>query len=301
MFLYPPFADDSTNTIYIVDNPSDSADNVAALVAFDRPPLQVELEVTVYEVSTGNGGKLGLDWDAWKSNLSGSLAYGSTSSAGPADTGSDVFTTALSLDARALAEFLNYTVQTGTSKVLTTSKLTMVNSEDQPGALVGGGARGTATGNIATVASKTVIPFTVQTQTADNGNNGINEIVDVETAFEGVEVKLLPFIGTDSITLTVDTTVNSLVGYSKSKDIPIISSRTLTSVVNIADGQVLILGGLDKTTDTKSRVGIPGLKDIPVIQYLFSKESKVKSTSKVLISLKPKMKKFDDPVALAMP
>jgi len=293
VFLFPPFADDSTNTIYIVDNPGDMADNLAALQMFDKPPLQLELEVFIYEINEGDRGKLGLDWDSWKRFTTGSLEYGSNSDSAFFDKDSDSYATLLTLDARVLADFLNYTVQTGTSKVLTSTKLTMVNSEDVAGGLTGGG-RGTSTATPAVVESTVAIPYTVLQEDAGgtNSSNSRNEVVD--SAFEGVRVSILPYIGTESTTISVDVTVNSLVGYSKDTDIPVISTRKVNSLVNVKDGEPIILGGLDRQNNVRSRVGIPLLKDIPVVQYLFSKESKDTTTSKVIISIKPRLKSGPD-------
>jgi type II secretory pathway component GspD/PulD (secretin) len=290
VFLFPPFADDSTNSIYVVDNPQDMADNIAALQMFDVPPLQVEIEATIYEISEEDRGKLGVDWDSWKRFFGGSFSYETTSGSSFFSNENDIYSTILTLDAQALADFLNYTVQSGSSRVVTSTKLTMTNSEDLPGGL-SGGARGTATGEPAVIESQVAIPYT--TTTTVNEGNGRGEVVDTEIAYEGVRAEILPFIGTETITLKVSASVNSLVGYSKENDIPLISSRSINSIVNLKDGEPVVLGGLEKTTTTTSRVGLPLLKDIPVVGYLFSKESKGTTTSKILIALKPRIKTTD--------
>lgn len=276
-----------------MENPTDIADDILALEAFDKPPLQIELEVVIYEIDDGDKGKLGLDWDSWKRFTTGEMTYSASDEDFILDPETDVFTTMLTLDARALADFLNYTVQSGTTEVLTSTKVTMVNSEDQPGALAGG-ARGTATGDPAVIESITVIPYTtVQADVGGtNSTNARNEIWD--STFEGVRVEILPFIATESITLKVHATVNSMVGYSKDTDAPLIATRNLNSVVNLKDGMPIILGGLEKSSEVKSRVGFPLLKDIPLLQYVFSKESKSNTSSKVLIQLTPKIKGAED-------
>lgn len=292
-FLFPPFADDSTNTIYIVENPTDIADDLAALEMFDQPPLQIELEVNIYEIDEGNAGKLGLDWDAWKSFIGGQFTYESTAPNTFFDSDTDIYSTLLTLDAGALADFLNYTVQTGTARVVTSTNLTVVNSEDNPGAL-SGGARGTATGTPAVIESMTAIPFTAFNYAGDSsvdGTNGRNETP--MAAEEGIRVEILPFIATESITLKVNAEVHSLIGYTPKTDYPMISSRTVNSVVNLRDGEPVVLGGLERTHNVESRVGLPLLKDIPLLGYVFGKESTDKTTSKVLISLRPRVKTTD--------
>jgi type II secretory pathway component GspD/PulD (secretin) len=285
-FLFPPFADDSTNTIYIVENPTDIADDLAALSLFDTPPLQAELDVTIYEVSGGDDGTLGLDWEAWKRSLSGEFQYSSVSDQTFFDDNNDAYNTLLTLDAGALASFLNYTVRTGNSKVVTSTKLTMTNSEDVPGGLSGGN-RGTATGEPARIESTRAIPF-------GNVNiNGEGEFTDV--AFEGVVVEFLSFIGTESLTIDIDVAVNSLVGFSEETNTPIITERSLNTMVNLKSGESIALGGVEKTSIVKDTVGIPLLKEIPFVgQYLFAKTSESTQNSKVIMILTPTIKKADD-------
>lgn len=285
-FLFPPFADDSTNTIYIVENPTDIADDLAALNLFDQAPLQVEVEVTIYEVTGGDDGTLGLDWEVFKRSLTGSLTYSSTSGTEFFDDKGDVYTTFLSLDAGTLANFLNYTVRSGNSKVITSTKLTMINSEDVAGGL-SGGARGTSTGIPARVESTRAIPFG-----SVNTSPEIGEVTD--SAFEGVVVEFLAFIGTESITLDIDILVNSLVGFSEENATPIIANRSLNTVINLASGETIVLGGLEKTNMVNDVVGIPLLKDIPLVgKYLFAKTVKNTVNSKVVMVLKPRIKTSD--------
>ncbi len=288
-FLFPPFADDSTNSIYIVENPTDIADDLLALEMFDVPPLQIEIEIQIMELSKKNAGKLGIDFDIWKRFTTGSFDYSGVDGRGFFQSSTNLYSTLLSLDARALADFLHFTVQTGTTEILTTTKVTMVNSEDLPGGL-SGGARGSSTGTPAVIEAVTYIPYpSVQADIGPtNSTNARNELIDA--VWEGVRLEILPFIASESTTLQVNASVNSLVGFSKETDTPIVSTRNISSVVNLVDGEPLIIGGLTKQNTVTSRVGLPFLKDIPVVGYLFGKETKQTDQSQVIISLVPKLK-----------
>lgn len=301
-FLFPPFADDSTNSIYIVDNPTDIADDLAALEMFDVPPLMVELEVAIYEVAEANRARLGLDWDAWKGFFGGEFGYSSESGGGFFSSSNDVYSTMLTLDARALAAFLNYTAQTGTTDLATHTKVTMVNSEDNPGGL-SGGARGAATGNPAVIEAVTVIPYSrFGGETSFQKPSEYHEVVYDEglAVFEGVRVSILPFIGTESITLSIDAQVNSLVGFSKRTATPLIAERKVNSVMNVRDGVPIVLGSLDKTATVESTVGVPVLKDIPVLGKLFGVESSSVEKSKVLVVVTPRLVNSAVPADVAM-
>lgn len=294
-FLFPPFADDSTNAIYIIENPTDIADDIAALEMFDIPPLQLELECQIFEVEVSKEGTIGVDLDAWKQHLSGELTYSDDSPDEWFDKDFNNYYSMLTLDARAIVEFLNFTVQSGNAQIITSTKITMVNSEDVPGGLAGG-ARGSSTGNPAVIQSIVTIPYTVlqESDGPKDSSNSVNEVIDDK--FEGVRVEILPFIGTQSITLNINAEVHSLTGYSKSSNIPIISERSMNSVCNLKDGQWTVLGGLEKQTMSKSNSGIPGLRKVPVLKYFFAKESyAAPRKSQVLIAVRPTLKKAEDP------
>lgn len=241
---------------------------------FDQPPLQVELQCTIYEIDTTDHAILGADWDAWKRHFAGSLTYFSDSPTGFFDKKFNSYQALLTLDDNFLIEFLNYTVERGHAKIVTATKLTMVNSEDHPGALSGGN-RGSATAEPAVIESIVTIPYSVLQSDIGptNSTNARNEVTEDES-FGGVRVEILPFSGTESITLKINAQVNSIVGYTKDNRIPIISTRRINSVVSLKDGKPIVLGALDKLTVTKSRSGIPGLGRIPLLRYLFANETR---------------------------
>ena len=93
----------------------------------------------------------------------------------------------------------------------------------------------------------------------------------------------------------VDAQVNSVVGYTKGTNVPIISTRRSNSVVNLEDGAPIVFSGLEKTTYNRSKSGLPFLIKLPVIKYLFGKETKADTRkSQVLIALQPRIKKAGD-------
>ncbi len=61
--------------------------------------------------------------------------------------------------------------------------------------------------------------------------------------------------------------------------------RNIQTNANVKDGQVLILGGLTKTTTATSNLATPGLENIPIIGWLFKQKSKgvIKSNLAVFI------------------
>lgn len=66
-------------------------------------------------------------------------------------------------------------------------------------------------------------------------------------------------------------------------------TRAIQTNANIKDGQVLILGGLTKTTAGNTDQGTPGLEKIPVIGWLFKKKSKSVIKSNLAIFICPRI------------
>jgi general secretion pathway protein D len=66
---------------------------------------------------------------------------------------------------------------------------------------------------------------------------------------------------------------------------PVISERLTDTIVTVPDGETLILGGLDQDFDKDTSTGIPILKDLPVIGYLFGSTTKHKEHTEVVFFL----------------
>jgi len=66
----------------------------------------------------------------------------------------------------------------------------------------------------------------------------------------------------------------------------IITKRAETNVI-LFDGQTTVIGGLNKETTSDSESGIPGLKDIPLLGYLFKSDSDSNKMEDILIFITP--------------
>jgi general secretion pathway protein D len=68
---------------------------------------------------------------------------------------------------------------------------------------------------------------------------------------------------------------------------PVLTNRQVQHEIRLAEGETNILGGIISDADELSVVGIPGLKDIPVLKYLFSQETRKRDTVEIIIMLTP--------------
>ena len=68
---------------------------------------------------------------------------------------------------------------------------------------------------------------------------------------------------------------------------PVITNRQVQHEIRLAEGETNILGGIITDTENTSLSGIPGLKNIPFLKYLFAQETKTREQSEIVIMLTP--------------
>lgn len=281
------YADDLTNSLYFDDSASVIGDAARFVAFYDVPAPQIEFDIRIIEARQDDTRKLGLDWDAWKRSLGGQFTFtGNIFEGGSRYARLDSL---LTLDASTLADFLNYAAQRGSARIVKRSRLTASNlkpaviyetrhipaydyvSRDKAAGVVT--ESNTETNGTRTAA---IVPPT-SSQKTDLGQDD-----------EGLYVKIQPVIGTESVLASVNIEVNTLSGYDP-QDRPLVSRQALNNEFTLQNGQTLLLGTIEREQWVDSRRGIPGLKDIPGVQYLFSVESRQKTTSRVFLLATPKL------------
>jgi len=72
------------------------------------------------------------------------------------------------------------------------------------------------------------------------------------------------------------------------------------SVVKVADGNIVAIGGLMKVESADRRSGLPGTQDVPVANYLFGRRARVAAKTELVILIKPTIIQGEtDPADLA--
>lgn len=265
--------DSDTNTIYVQDSPSDFRRVLAQIEFYDIPSPQIDVEVSIIELTDIDQTSLGLDWDAWKTALSGGATIISKDSRVSPDTGGVMesnsfdFEGILSVDATAAARFLNYLVDEGKAEVLTRTNLTV--RTNTPSSLTSG--IGVPSYTYEYEGGKARCVLTNQEGAGDS---------------EGFSLSLFPTIAMNAALIDVAFLLRSPVAIDKSGD-PIFSDQELFAQLTLEQNQLYRLGGVRRGIDTVERKGFPLLKEIPVIKYLFSNESRIIRDSEVYVFLKP--------------
>lgn len=278
-------ADDLTNTLYFDDSDSviRSADSYVEF--YDVPIPQVEFDVQIIEIMESDGSRLGLDWDAWKRSIGGQVSLSSTLL-----EGGETFTrldSLLVLDANVLANFLNYTVQTGTAHLVQRSRLNASNLEP---ALISDTRRVPhydylRSERTPVVSGETTADYPGQRTVAITPPSH-NRLVEIPVGHEGLAIAIQPLIGTMTVTANIEIQVNSFIGFDQ-LDKPLLAEQKLLNRVTLSDGRKILLGTLERERRVEGRRGIPLLKEIPLLKYLFSVESTRLDRSRLFLIATP--------------
>jgi len=83
--------------------------------------------------------------------------------------------------------------------------------------------------------------------------------------------------------------------------IPVLRTRKAETVVDLRDGQSLIIAGLIEQKDENVKTGIPGLKEIPLLGYLFRSTETRRTETELMIIVTPAMVRPSTQVPLEVP
>ncbi|MBN2815673.1 MAG: pilus (MSHA type) biogenesis protein MshL [Campylobacterales bacterium] len=135
------------------------------------------------------------------------------------------------------------------------------------------------------------------TETLAGGTSGAqSQNENVQSVFAGVLLTITPEIADDkTITLKINPSLSETATDISQTDNadrtmpPDLNRRQLSSVVTVKDGNRIILGGLINTQNTNESNKVPILGDIPVINYLFRYEEKIKQVQELVIIIEPRI------------
>lgn len=133
--------------------------------------------------------------------------------------------------------------------------------------------------------------ITGSTSTPNSGTGGGTTTSSTVTYKDiAIDLKVTPLIGEDgNIQLKIDQQVNDIVDYVTvdSNEQPVIGRRQATSFINVLDGQMIVLGGLQRTKNTNNRKRIGILFEIPILSQLFGARTKAEERTELLLFIRP--------------
>ena len=133
-------------------------------------------------------------------------------------------------------------------------------------------------------------------------------LVSYEYVSTGIILAVTPRVGYDrTITLWLKPEVSNISGWvgnpgsSADNAAPIIDTREVMSEVRVGDGESILIGGLQKDTETVSRSQVPVLGSLPLIGKAFRKKRTNKQTTELVIIITPHLMDSIEAPILAQP
>ena len=240
----------------LLSGPSDAVQEAIKVIEqMDTPRKQVEISVTIHDVSNNALKDAGFTWDFGQSTISeqvsGNMNFGTFSR-----TGLSFVNTIHALE------------QTGKSKLLASPNVSVMDGE--LGSILIGEKR----------------RYPVVSGTNANGQF----IYSTEEQNIGIYLLVAADVSEDgTVTLAVNAQVSSILGFLQLNggSYPQISTRESKSTLILKDGQMMIMGGLLRDEEIVNLQKVPLLSQIPFFGALFSNRNTQKNAQQLLISITP--------------
>ncbi len=265
---------------------------------------QVMIEAKIIEVYLQDNSKIGLDWSSVLKNfnINGTVTFGGLGgqvyptqkkSLWPDSTtfkesqADDVipFVSTVALSPVNFSVMLNALNEQGDAHVLSNPKITVLNG--QPAIISVG---------------KDIAYIKTVTKNIDSGTNNSSSITytaEVDNVVEGIALGVMASIIDDNsviLHLTPVTTdlLDDKIEYRQFGDglevgLPRVGIREMSTMVEVHNGEMLIIGGLIDKVEGKQGKFAPIVGDIPIIKYLFGYEEKRMEKRELVILLTPKI------------
>ncbi len=268
---------------------------------------QITIEAKIIEVQLTKESNIGINWSKVlkKFGLSGSVTFGDNGQVYPFVFNNDAvqgpvtytnanktayfktinpgqFISNISFASRTFDVFLNALNEQGDAKVLSNPKISVMNG--QP-AFITVGRNVTYIDNIESdLDSDTgIVTYTVNT---DRILSGIGMALTA-TVLDGshVVMNLVPVVSN----LQEPIEYRDVGNLGGTVGLPIVNIREMSTTVKVADGEMLVIGGLISDTKENSGEFAPLLGDVPLVKYLFGSETKTHVKRELIILLKPRI------------
>lgn len=131
------------------------------------------------------------------------------------------------------------------------------------------------------------------------GGVGINPLVNTQFQYidVGVNIDVTPRVyATREVGMKVMLEVSAVTRTSNIGGIeqPVIGQRRIEHEIRLKEGEVNLLGGIMEQSDVRSMSGLPWVSQIPVLKYLFGRESKEIIDNEIVFALIPHIVRSQD-------
>jgi general secretion pathway protein D len=267
-------AQKSSNQLIIRVRPSQWEEIQAAIKRLDNPPMQVQIETRILEVSLTGDLSLGVQW--YLGNLAGNSGttgiQNASGSQGALGQGGAALGAADALYYSFVSSHLQVALHAleanGNTRVLSAPSLVVMNNQQ---AQIQVGAN---------------IPIT-QTSVTTTSESTYSSVEYVQT---GVILDVVPRINPGGLVyMDIQQQVSDASDTLDANGNPTISTRAVSTQVAVQSGQTVLLGGLIQQSETQADSGVPYLARIPGLSWLFGNTQRSRGRSELLVLITPRL------------
>ena len=253
-----------SNSLLIFATPSQFSSIELALEKLDSPPLQVLMEVTIMDVQLTGDLAYGVQW-FFENGGSGSS---DSVTIGDALTFAQTFSYAGVRDGGDVRAILGLLSAEGKVEVLSSPSVLVRNNQ----------RASIRVGNQQPIGTASLNPDgTIIASSVTFRDTGI--LLDIEPSITSS--------GTVNVELTQD--VIDVGEIDDATGQRTFLNRNLSTNVSVNNGETIVLGGLIRTNKAITKSGVPGLRDIPGIGFLFGKTTTSDVRTELVIMLSPRI------------
>lgn len=125
------------------------------------------------------------------------------------------------------------------------------------------------------------IPYLTKSESIESSNKTESNTFTYKDV--GLKIDIKPLILNNKIDFDLNISIEDIIDNNSLT--PKTTKKTLSGSYTLYKNQILVLSGINKNTEYDTRVGIPLLKEIPVLKYLFSAKSKTNLKTTLLITI----------------
>ena len=278
-------ADTSTNSLIITAAEPQFQQIKAVIDSLDQRRAQVLVESLIVEVDSSKEAEFGVQWQNILGKTGGNVGvlgtnFGSKNNLLSISTGNGKTLPGNGLNIgigqningqNVMTALANFLQSDGSSNILSRPTLLTLDNEE------------------AKIVVGQNVPFVTGQYTNNNAANGaVNPFQTVERKDVGLTLKVKPQISdAGTVTMTIFQEISSIDSSKKSTDGLITNKRSIESHIVIADGAVVVLGGLLSDNYGDNTQQVPGLAQLPLFGNLFKSESRSRSKNNLMVFLRP--------------
>src|SRR3984893_202280 len=260
--------DPARNAIIFQGSAEEFAQLRPVIESLDQAPREAIIEATVAEVTLTDNQTLGAEWVASLGARPNEILQNVMTGIGTAG-----FTFTVLNRAGATRLIINALASNNRVKVLSTPKILSRS---------GGEAKIQVGAQVPIVTSQGT-----SSQLQQQGTSAILQSIQYKDTGVILTVKPTIYAGSQ-IDLEIRQEVSEAVPNTTSQlSSPVINTRTVSTQLSLQDGATVLLGGLIMENASSTSTGIPGLKDIPGVGFLFGTQNVMKARSELFVFITP--------------